>query len=616
MATIEVENPAVKGRISLPVVLPGIAAWLIMALALAWTFSPDPWIVEPPDPDSQLRLVQVRDLLAGQGWFDGTQYRLGLDGVAMHWSRLVDAPIAALVMAGGEKTALFAWPLGLYLGFVTVALLVAFRLGGANAVLPAAILSVLNIDIITHFIPGRLDHHNVQLVLLLLLVHALLSARSDRNAGIVSALALAAMVTIGVEALPYAATAGAFLSLVWALDENSGPDRRLTAFGITFAVALLAFYLLFVPAGGAARCDAFSAAYLAAGMIGGFGLAGLSIAAARHGPMVRLAGLAAVAAIIAVLTVLIFPACLAGPLGNISAELKTEWLDGVAEAQPLWAYAAVFPVQAFASFAAPVLATIIACRRVFAARRAPQSNGLDGAGNRWICITAFLIAALLLSVYQYRGTPFLNAISIPVLAVWIADWRQRAETGLAGPMRAIAIVAVWLGGLQVTYLAAGQAVASIARPSKPAAETGMNPQQPKIRRAAAGANRAERECVDPASARALASLPAGRVLSPLFYGSTILALSDHSALAGPYHRAETPILDTVRAGAGSDRLARSITRRNGIDYVVICPTSREALLTVQEQETGFFVALMQGRPAPWLEAVPVENSYLQLYKVR
>ncbi|TIR63053.1 MAG: GtrA family protein, partial [Mesorhizobium sp.] len=43
------------------------------------------------DNDSMLRLVEVRDLLAGQGWFDLHQYRMGLTGgFVMHWSRLVD----------------------------------------------------------------------------------------------------------------------------------------------------------------------------------------------------------------------------------------------------------------------------------------------------------------------------------------------------------------------------------------------------------------------------------------------------------------------------------------------------------------------------------------------
>ncbi len=31
------------------------------------------------DNDDVMRLVQIRDLMAGQGWFDLTQYRLGLN---------------------------------------------------------------------------------------------------------------------------------------------------------------------------------------------------------------------------------------------------------------------------------------------------------------------------------------------------------------------------------------------------------------------------------------------------------------------------------------------------------------------------------------------------------
>jgi hypothetical protein len=41
-----------------------------------------------------MRLVEVRDLIAGQGWFDLTQHRLDPPGVSIHWSRVIDAPLA------------------------------------------------------------------------------------------------------------------------------------------------------------------------------------------------------------------------------------------------------------------------------------------------------------------------------------------------------------------------------------------------------------------------------------------------------------------------------------------------------------------------------------------
>ena len=51
------------------------------------------------DGDDVMRLVQVRELLEGKGWFDLGQPRLGPEGgTLMHWSRLVDLPIAALAI--------------------------------------------------------------------------------------------------------------------------------------------------------------------------------------------------------------------------------------------------------------------------------------------------------------------------------------------------------------------------------------------------------------------------------------------------------------------------------------------------------------------------------------
>ena len=47
------------------------------------------------DTDDNMRYLQVRDWLAGQGWYDLRQYRLDPPaGFNIHWSRLVDLPIA------------------------------------------------------------------------------------------------------------------------------------------------------------------------------------------------------------------------------------------------------------------------------------------------------------------------------------------------------------------------------------------------------------------------------------------------------------------------------------------------------------------------------------------
>src|SRR5215213_5976027 len=51
------------------------------------------------DTDDNTRMSQVRALLHGQDWFDLRQYRLNPPiGSNIHWSRLVDLPIAALIL--------------------------------------------------------------------------------------------------------------------------------------------------------------------------------------------------------------------------------------------------------------------------------------------------------------------------------------------------------------------------------------------------------------------------------------------------------------------------------------------------------------------------------------
>ena len=95
---------------SRPIPAPALAFsfWAVFAVLTLWLWPHGVAV----DTDSQMRLAQVRDLLHGQSWFDTTQWRMNVPfGLPMHWSRLVDGPIALLVLLGGEAFALAAWPL-------------------------------------------------------------------------------------------------------------------------------------------------------------------------------------------------------------------------------------------------------------------------------------------------------------------------------------------------------------------------------------------------------------------------------------------------------------------------------------------------------------------------
>ena len=136
----------------------------VFSLCLAWG-------INSLSTDDAMRLVEVRDLLAGQSWFDMTQYRLDAPGgVVSHWSRLVDLPLALIIKsvsifastAFAEKVALIAWPTALLLVFLAGVSRLARELGGHAAARLALVLAVLMAPVLQNFRTGAIHHHNVQ----------------------------------------------------------------------------------------------------------------------------------------------------------------------------------------------------------------------------------------------------------------------------------------------------------------------------------------------------------------------------------------------------------------------------------------------------------------------
>ena len=85
------------------IILPALAFWTVFV----WINGPSGWETMVTrglsDNDDLMRFAQIRDLLAGQAFFDLHQSRMNAPyGLDMHWSRLVDLPIAGLFYIGGN----------------------------------------------------------------------------------------------------------------------------------------------------------------------------------------------------------------------------------------------------------------------------------------------------------------------------------------------------------------------------------------------------------------------------------------------------------------------------------------------------------------------------------
>jgi hypothetical protein len=552
------------------------------------------------DNDSLLRLVQVRDLLAGQGWFDPMQYRMGLaGGFAMHWSRLADAPIAAIILAAqalgasqasAEAAAMVVWPSLLFAAALALIMRMATRLGGEAAMLPALVVGAAGLHGLGVFAPGSLDHHNLQIVLALALMARLMSATTFAGGAAGGAVA-SAMLGIGMETVPIVAAGGLAAAALSVFAEREGA-RVAAGFGAGFAIAAMAIFLASVgpQAWTSPACDAFSIVHLTLAIVSGAGLCGVASTRALATPLARMAGLAVLGAAVAAIVLVLFPQCLADPYAGLDPMLRTYWLDAVSEAQPVWNVVMREPLSVPGHYALPFLALLVLAWT--GARR-----GVSRAG---LVVAMFLVAAVAVSVWQVRGALFANAIAFVVLAAWIARLRVRALAA-PGAAASIAMALAWLVSFSATWSAAAVAL-SKALPTTTAVASGTAP---------SGACHAAQDYAR------LAALPPSRVFASSNLGSAILRHTPHSALAGPYHRNVDGNLVVLRAMIAPADAARPIVEATGARWLAFCPGNAESRHLARAAPDGLAADLIEGRIPAYL--VPLEGTVdgpLRVYEIR
>ncbi|MEQ1941054.1 GtrA family protein [Mesorhizobium sp. VNQ89] len=551
------------------------------------------------DNDSLLRLVQVRDLIAGQGWFDLHQYRMGLEGaLPMHWSRLVDAPIAAIILSvtaltgsqsTGEIVAMIAWPFMLY----AVALYLLLRIGrlmaGEEAIFPLAVIGAVTLYQIGIFVPGALDHHNVQLVLMLAMVFFLLRAAPDNLSAWPAGATAVLMLAVGMETAPYVAAGGLFV-VGWYLVGGRAARGIAAGFGAAFALTSGAVFIATVPPStwGAAYCDAFSVAQFAVGAVGGAGLAAIALSRMLSETLARRAlSLAALGAVTAALLLVYFPQCLRDPYADLAPMLQTYWLSAVAEAQPLWKVVEHSPGDLAGYYATTLIGLLVLGLRM---RR-------TGLRREDILIAFVLLVALLVSVWQVRGTRFSAPLACVPLAIWVAGLRQQAMA-FPGTAASLKLVGAWLVSLNMVWAQTAQAM-PLFKPSE-----------------TAGEQVTKEICDKDVDFDRLAGLPADTVLTISNLGAPVLRFTQHRVLAGPYHRniaGNVLVLETLMGPSETGLLK---ARESGVGLVTLCRGNAETGFLSKRAPDGLLAALAAGKVPDWLEIVPESaGEPLELYRV-
>jgi hypothetical protein len=547
------------------------------------------------DTDDNMRLMQVRGLLAGQGWYDLRQYRLSPPGgLDIHWSRLVDLPIAALILifkpfvgtALAERLACGIAPL-LPLSVTMAALGATVRRLVAPTSWPIAVIVLLGCSAaLLMFMPLRIDHHGWQLAMLSVTVAGLTDPRRARG-GITVGLSSAASLAIGLELLPYCAMAGAIVTLRWVWDGSE--VRRLQGYALSLAGGSTAGFVLFASnANYAMRCDALTPVWLSVTVAAGVLLFALSwLNPASRG--MRLAGAAVAGAAIAGGFAALFPHCLSRPEG-VSDELAEMWLNNVREARPIYmhSFRLGFPLAVL-----PVIGVIGAG---VAAWRAKNAGELVG----WVAIGLFTAFAGMMLLWQVRAGGAAQLLSVPgsVALVWIVvPWfleRSSMAVRVLGAVAAFLLVSGLFAGFVVKY---------------------VKVDKPQSNRAAV--YRANARCASASGMSLLdRTLPPSTLFTHVDLGPRLIVMTHHKGIAGPYHRNERAILDVHHAFTGKPEAFRGIARRYGAQYLLVCPNMAETTVYRARSPDGFYGQLSKGKVPVWLTPVKLpRNAPYRLWRI-
>lgn len=543
---------------------------------LAWRF---------PDPDDALRLVEVRDLLGGQGWFDLTQHRIdpAHGGVLMHWSRLVDMPLAGVMLllrpvlgaGGAERAALLIVPMLTLAVVVMLVARVAWERLGREATTLAALVLAMSVPVVTQIRPMRIDHHGWQVAAALLALNGLMT-RHARAGGWIAGGALAIGLSISLEGLPLTAVFGALGMWRWL---RAG-ETKFWLVHFTRALAVVSALCFAATRAGdlAQHCDAIAPVHLAV-----FALAAVALSALARVRDTRLVlgGFLAVGVGAVAIYLGVAPQCRAGAFDMLDPLVRRLWYDQVAEGLPVWRQDWTTALQTVI----PPLFALGACAALI------RRN--SGEERVWWQEYAFIQAgALAIAVMVARAGAVAGALAAVPLAWLVAEGLCVLRQGRTWDRR-------W---------AAGLGILAALMPAAPITLYGLWPHG-----AGAAPARPMTACDLRRHAAVLAGLPRGTILAPLDIGPDLLLATPDSVLATGHHRGARGMHDAIAAFTGAPDQALAIARANGIAYVALCPDLGEPQIYARAAPHGLAADLLAGRVPGWL--APVSADGLLVWRV-
>ncbi|WP_299077246.1 hypothetical protein [uncultured Ruegeria sp.] len=541
-------------------------------------------------PDDIMRWVSVLDLQNGQGWFDPYQHRLGPDeGTLMHWSRIVDVPIAAIYWVSSAflpaKMALTAtaliWP-----SFLAGITLWAFAatggaLGNRAGAISALVMGVFALMNSGKFDQYSFDHHGLQVLLFVYAVMFFVLRKDKPHAGLWMGFCLALSVSIGAESLLQIGIIGLFVAIDWVLSGLAARRRSIefgTAIVLTLLVAVIAttsrdsFYY--------PGCDALTLNVVLPAGLAAAGLPFAALVASNRALTVRATCLLVLGGSVVVVAQMFAPYCLENPVNHMASDVRDFWLSQVTEAQNVTLVIQRYAGETIALICIAIFSIFAAA--LFAYKTEPKIEYL---------LFLFLIAAgFVLFLYQSRMMTFLTvslvAVQAQVLRVMYRKYKVEDQ-------RSFGVLMILFVALMSPKTGASLEKSYKAMTAVKEETNGQSHAAPVL------------SCTTENDFLPLKELEPGLIVADFDFASYILLYTDHSVLAGNYHRNEAGIIAQIDLFRSKASEIGPRLDELGVDYIMVCkPHPRAAYWSSVSDGDGLPAELLRGDLPDGIEEIP------------
>ncbi|MEZ5680849.1 MAG: hypothetical protein R3E14_06075 [Erythrobacter sp.] len=570
-----------------------VLPWVAFALLLGWTMRGQIAALAIEDPDDAMRLLQVRAWLAGQSWWDVTNYRAGgPSGFSMHWSRLVDVPIAALILffdvflrpEVAERLAIAVLPplqllIALFILRSTLRCL-GFQAAAANIVLLVVPLLSLAVG---NMVPMKIDHHAWQALCALGIFRLMVDRRHMVRQTLLAGALGALLVTTSVEGLPFLAAVCAVYAILYIQDAH---DRGLALFlgSLALAAPLLFLATIHPSLWSQPRADAVGWPHLA-----GFALAAIAawLLTRRQKPplpILRLVFLSVIALAGALPVLLAFGLEGIAPFGRIDPLVKQYWLNGIQEVRP------VFRLLPDAAVMLGWMVVLYVLALATQARKQMSGDNVRG----WFI--AFALAGLMLglSLVVFRIALLAQLLMTPLLAAMLYDTLRTASRFDSAVFRVL--------GTALAIIALSPTAGSLAGKAI-------------VTQTSGGVRGSSEVVASSCDLSRLASLPKGRMLTSIDIAPGVMLRTAHSTVAAPYHRNQAALRKAILAFTSPGDEAP--IHLADVDLVMICKGTPDTASYAAAGEDSLAAMLLADRAPRFLEpVVGFDTGALRVWRVR